>query len=254
MPQPFEIASELEVDATPEEVWEAIGTGRGWDSWFMGENQVEAREGGLTRFSIGGFTQEATLTAWEPPTHFRSRSAEAPDGGFHQFDYRVEGRDDGPTRIRYVHTGVLGGDDWEAEYEAMGEGDPAYFRKLVEYLTYFRGRYATPVSAFGPNAGDRDDVMPTFRRALGVPPDATLGDRVRMAPEGFDPVDGVIDEDTKSFLGVRSDDAMYRFIHGFEGSTIVGHHLFVEGVDQAKEEAAWAEWLGRTFAEDTAAG
>ena len=249
MPKAFEIADELQVDATPEQVWDAIGTGRGWDSWFMGVNEVEPREGGRTSFGIAGFVQEATLTAWEPPTHFRSRSAEAPDGGFHQFDYRVEGRDDGPTTIRYVHTGVLGGDDWEAEYEAMGEGDPAYFRKLVEYLTYFRGRYATPVSAFGPNQGERDDVMQTFRRALGIPLDATLGDRVHLAAEGLPPDDGVVDEDTKSFLGVRSDDAMYRFIHGYEGSVIVGHHLFAEGVDQATEEAAWTAWLRRTFAE-----
>jgi len=249
MPKAFEIASELEVDATPEQVWDAIGTGRGWDSWFMGRNEVEGGEGGLTTFSLGGFTQEATLTAWEPPTHFRSRSAEAPDGGFHQFDYRVEGRADGPTSVRYVHSGVLGGDDWEREYEAMGEGDPAYFRKLVEYLTYFGGRYATPISAFGPNVGDRADVMETYRRALGIPLDASLGDRVHVAPEGLGSADGVVDEVTESFLGVRTDDAMYRFIRGYEGSTIVNHHLFAEGVDQASEESAWTGWLRRTFAE-----
>jgi uncharacterized protein YndB with AHSA1/START domain len=249
VPKAFEIADELQVDATPEQVWDAIGTGRGWDSWFMGRNEVEATEGGLTRFSLGGFTQEAALTAWEPPTHFRSRSAEAPDGGFHQFEYRVEGREDGPTTIRYVHSGVLGGDDWEREYEAMGEGDPAYFRKLVEYLTYFRGRYATPISAFGPNVGDRDDTMAVFRQALGVPQDAGLGDRVRIEPDGLAPSDGVLDEVTENFLGVRSDDAMYRFIHGFEGSTILNHHLFSEGVDQAAEEAAWSAWLQRTFAQ-----
>src|SRR5437870_13125684 len=32
----FEITKDLEVGATPEEVWEAIATGPGMDSWFMG--------------------------------------------------------------------------------------------------------------------------------------------------------------------------------------------------------------------------
>jgi uncharacterized protein YndB with AHSA1/START domain len=45
MAHPFEIRNEIEVDATPEEVWEAIATGPGVDSWFMGRNEVEPRQG-----------------------------------------------------------------------------------------------------------------------------------------------------------------------------------------------------------------
>jgi hypothetical protein len=30
-------------------VWEAIATGPGLDSWFMGRNEVEPREGGTVR-------------------------------------------------------------------------------------------------------------------------------------------------------------------------------------------------------------
>ena len=41
----FEITQDLEVGATPEQVWEAIATGRGMDSWFMGQSEVEPREG-----------------------------------------------------------------------------------------------------------------------------------------------------------------------------------------------------------------
>ena len=42
----FEITQDLEVGVTPEQVWEAIATGRGMDSWFMGQSEVEPREGG----------------------------------------------------------------------------------------------------------------------------------------------------------------------------------------------------------------
>ena len=36
----FEDALETEVDATVDEVWQAIATGPGIDSWFMGRNSV----------------------------------------------------------------------------------------------------------------------------------------------------------------------------------------------------------------------
>jgi hypothetical protein len=39
------------------------------------------------------------------------------------------------------------GDDWEAEYEAMSEGEPMYFRKLLEYLERFPGRTGVPINA-----------------------------------------------------------------------------------------------------------
>ena len=46
MPQPFEIMLDVEVDATPEQVWEAIATGPGLGSWFLGESEIEPRQGG----------------------------------------------------------------------------------------------------------------------------------------------------------------------------------------------------------------
>lgn len=247
MAHPFEIPQEVEVEATPEQVWEAIATGPGWDSWFMGRNEIEPREGGTTRWSIGGYTAESTVTAWDPPKRFVTTGLESPDGSMHQFEYRIEGREGGRTAIRYVHSGMLGG-DWEAEYEAMSEGDPMYFLKLVEYVTHFSGRFAVPVDAQGPEVSDREHVMSEFRRALGLPADVKEGDQVRLTPEGFAPIDGVIDCVSKSFLGVRSADALYRFIYGFTGVVMVGHHLFAPGVEQEQAEGAWRSWLERVFA------
>jgi uncharacterized protein YndB with AHSA1/START domain len=247
MAHPFDIPQEVEVEATPEQVWEAIATGPGWDSWFMGRNEIEPREGGTTRWSIGGYTAESTVTAWDPPKRFVTTGLESPDGSMHQFEYRIEGREGGRTAIRYVHSGMLGG-DWEAEYEAMSEGDPMYFRKLVEYVTYFSGRFAVPVDAQGPEVSDREHVMSEFRRALGLPADVKEGDQVRLTPEGFAPIDGVVDCVSRSFLGVRSSDALYRFIYGFTGVVMVGHHLFAPGTDQAQAESGWRSWLDRVFA------
>ena len=70
---------------------------------------------------------------------------------------------------------------------------------------------------------------------------------MRRTPDGFEPIEGVVDHVSPSFLGVRSDDALYRFIASFQGPSMIGHHLFAEGVDQEQAEAAWSSWLNRVF-------
>jgi uncharacterized protein YndB with AHSA1/START domain len=246
MAHPFELKYEIEVDASPKEVWEAIATGPGVDSWFMGRNEIEPREGGTTRMDFGGgSTEESTVTAWEPPTRFASRTPQGEDGALHMFEYLVEGRDQGSTVVRWVHSGFLG-QNWEKEYEGMSEGDPMYFDKLRVYLTYFRGRTATPVHVYGgPVVPDRDEAWERFHRALGLPGPVALGDSVHLAPEGLPELRGVVDWLSRDFLGVRTDDGIYRFMHisVFGGPTGVGHHIFVDGLDQRETEEAWEDWL-----------
>lgn len=246
MAHPFEITNEFEVDATPEEVWQAIATGSGMDAWFMGRNEIEPGEGGVVRTALPGFTMEGTITTWEPPNRFAERSPEGEDGSLHVFEYLVEGRDRGSTVVRWVHSGFLG-DDWEAEYEGLREGDPMYFHKLAQYLTHFRGRRATPVHVFGVPVPEAERAWDVFRGGLGLGGEVAVDDRVRLTPGGFDPIDGLVDYRTPSFLGVRSDDALYRFMITFDGSAGLGHHLFTEGLDQAETERAWADWLRGLF-------
>jgi hypothetical protein len=68
-----------------------------------------------------------------------------------------------------------------------------------------------------------------------------------LSPEGLEPIEGVVDYVSPSFLGVRSNDALYRFIYGFDGSVLVGHHLFADGVDAEAARLAWQRWLERLF-------
>jgi uncharacterized protein YndB with AHSA1/START domain len=249
MAHPFELTHEIEVPATPQEVWEAIATGPGIDAWFMGRNEVEPGEGGVTRMTTPFGTEDATITAWEPPTRFASRTPEGPDGAVHAFEYIVEGRDKGSTVVRWVHSGFLG-DDWEKEYEGLSEGDPMYFDKLRVYLTHFRGRTATPVGVFGPVVPDRDRAWATFFEGLGLSEEPAVGDRVRLTPEGLPQLDGEVDWRSRDFFGVRTGDGIYRFMHisVFGGPTGVGHHVFVDGLDQAETEQAWGRWLEGLFA------
>jgi uncharacterized protein YndB with AHSA1/START domain len=245
VPHEFELSDEITVDATPEQVWEAIATGPGIDSWFMGRNQVEPREGGKLRMTLGDYTEEGTVTAWEPPRRFAYRGGEGPDGSFMAFEYLVEGREGGTTVVRMVQSGVLGGDDWEAEYDALRKGWPMYLRTLAQYLTHFPGRTATPISAQGPQQPDEDQVWEALKRGLGLTGTVREGDKVRFSLDV--PVEGVVDSVLyPSFLGVRSDDGLYRFV-GRGGAIGVGHHVFAD-VDRQETERAWQAWLTRLFA------
>jgi len=44
-------------------------------------------------------------------------------------------------------------------------------------------------------------------------------------------------------LGVRTDDALYRFLDGFDKPLIAAHQLFSEGIDPGQAEQAWQSWL-----------
>jgi uncharacterized protein YndB with AHSA1/START domain len=245
MTHEFELRKEIILDATPEQVWEAIATGPGIDAWFMGRNQVEPREGGRSSMTIGEHTVEATVTAWEPPRRFADRGP-SPDGStFMAFEWLIEGREGGGTVLRLVQSGVLG-DDWETEYDAFDKGWDMYLHQLGQYLRYFRGRPATPVTAMGPGPDDAERAWARLRSGLGLTGKPAEGDRVRLTPEGLDPVEGVVDYLSPEFLGVRADDGLYRFFRGFDGLIFLGHHLFAD-VDPGQAEANWQRWLDRLF-------
>jgi uncharacterized protein YndB with AHSA1/START domain len=244
----FEDHEEAELQATPEQVWEAIATGPGIDSWFMGRNQVEPGEGGTVRTSFGGYAPESTVTAWEPLKRLAYHSGEAPDGRFVAYEFLIEGRAGGTTVLRTVVSGFLPGDDWEEEYEATTKGGELFFHTLVAYLSWFPGRTATPITAFGPPVADWDHAWAVLRDELGLAGAVAEGDRVRFAPEGLPPVDGVVYFVNPDTLGVRTGDALYRFLRGFRGPMVAGHHLFSGDVDRQRSEEAWRAWLARLLA------
>lgn len=247
MPHPFTINKEVQIDATPERVWEAIATGPGIDAWFLGSSEVEPGEGGTVRFTLGEFSTEGAITTWEPGKRFTYKGAEAPDGTFMAFDYLIEGRDGGSTVLRLVQSGMLGDADWEAEYDALNRGWGMYMQTLGAYVSHFDGRPNTTLMGQGPQVGSQDEAWTRLLAALGVGEGVSEGDEIRLNLEGLPAVDGVVDiVGTPDFIGVRTDDALYRF-SGRIGSFGVGHHIFSD-VDQAEASGAWQTWLEKVYA------
>ena len=183
MGRQFEQHREAEVPASPQEVWAAIASGPGIDSWFMGRNEVEAGAGGAVRTAFGEYTPELPITGWDPARRLAYGGGRAPDGRFIAYEFLIEGRAGGSTVLRAVTSGFLPGDDWAEEFEAMTLGGELYFATLVEYLTHFAGRFAVPVTAFGPPGTSWSRDRPLLCRALGLAEQPEPGDPVRFAGE-----------------------------------------------------------------------
>ena len=243
MAHPFRIEAEVEIEATPQEVWEAVTTGTQLDGWWIGApNDVEPRLGGKVRQSFGGEISESTITAWDPPHHFVDEGTPGPDGVVHALEFTIEGRS-GTTTVRFVHSGFLG-DDWEAEHEALSEGDAMYLHQLAQYVQFFRGRPVAVIESFQPEIADREAAMSILRGAIGLGDAVAVGDAIRLEPAGLPPVEGSVDYASRTILGVRSDDALYRFAFiPMGGGIYLGHHVYRDDVDVPAATAAWAAWL-----------
>jgi uncharacterized protein YndB with AHSA1/START domain len=235
MAREFELRKEIELEATPDQVWEAITTGAGNAAWLWAAEDTTPDGPGVT--------------AWDPPTRLVVQVPEAEDGSTDAFEYLIEARDGGSTVLRFVHSGILG-DNWDSEYEGItSSGWDMYLHTLAQYLKHFPGRPATYIAAEGPQASAEEAAWPVLVTGLGLADPVDVGDQVRLTPQGLAPIEGVIDYVLPAFLGVRSDDALYRF-HGRAalGMPIaVGHHFYGESVDAEKVQNAWETWLNRTF-------
>jgi uncharacterized protein YndB with AHSA1/START domain len=231
MGREFESVDELHVDATPEQAWAAIATGPGIDSWFMGRNDVDP--GQTVRTAFGGYTPSHAISAWEPGKRLAYGSTEE-DGRSIAYEFLIEGRDQGSTVLRVTASGFLPGDDWADEYEAMTRGNALFFRTLSTYLTHFAGRTATPLTVFGPMITDWPRTRAKLTAAIGRD-----GDRARFAPAGLPPIDGVVYFENDDTIGIRTNDALYRFLRGFRGPVMACHLLF----SHQETDQAWQAWL-----------
>lgn len=90
MAHEFEISREVEVEASPDQAWEAIATGRGRDSWFMGRNEIEPGQGGRVGFSVGDFSAEARVRPGSSRSDLYRPAKRRRNGTFHQFECHIK--------------------------------------------------------------------------------------------------------------------------------------------------------------------
>ncbi|MET9130283.1 SRPBCC domain-containing protein [Streptomyces antibioticus] len=240
MSKEFEIVREFEVDASPEEVWEAVTRASGAYLWPM--DPPEPRVGGAAAFG-------STVTAWDPPHHLTVRSE---DVGFsvqsvNQLEHVIEARDDGRRAwVRYVHSGIFT-DDWDNQYDGAAKHTDFYLHTLRAYLTHFAPRPVTFSSADGPEASATREALAAVGAALGLTDGDAQGDRVTArGPREFD---AVLDYRDPYFIGLRTDTALVRiFGRGVWGAPVgISVHDFAPDADAKETGAAWQDWLNSVF-------
>lgn len=247
-----EMRKVIELDATPEQVWEAVATGPGIATWFV-PSSVEPRVGGAVDQEFGGQMNAAgTVTAYEPGRRFGYSGPPlepGTDGPQYAFEFLVEGRDGGSTVLTFVQSGFLDGEDWDNEYDSFDKGWDLFFGNLRAALTHFAGRPASGVVSAAYVAGSSDEAWPVLLRGLGLTAMPALGDEITLAPAGAAPVSGVVDVVTPEFLGLRSAHGLHRI--GAEGDVGCGvsayHYYYGEPVDRDEVTAAWQGWLDGLF-------
>jgi uncharacterized protein YndB with AHSA1/START domain len=237
----------VELDASPEQVWQAIATGPGIATWFV-PHDVEPREGGTVEQDYGGgFATRGRVTAWEPAHRFAYGAFEQPEDGRpnYAYEFLVEGRDGGGTVLRFVQSGFLDGADWDDEYDSFDAGWSLFFHNLCSYLRYFAGLPVRNAVAMSYTAGSAHDIWPVLHRALGLAGHPAVGETVTLRPEGPAPITGVVDVADEEYLGVRSEHGLHRI--GAEGGDGCGvsayHYVYGRPVDTGALTSDWQHWL-----------
>jgi hypothetical protein len=234
MAREFEIRREVELPATPEEIWEAVATGPGNGGWLW-PMKIEP--------GVGSAAEFGTVTAWDPARHLAVR-VEGENGWFNALEFLIEARDGGTAVLRYMHSGIFV-DDWDNQYDSADAHTDFYLHTLGQYLRYFPGRTATYVAAAGPPASAGANAFEMLRQALGLTAEAGEGDTLRFDVPGVGPMDAVVDYLTPQFVGLRTSDGLLRFFGRNAWGMPVGVslHLFAAGIDPQKTELAWQAWL-----------
>lgn len=257
------VEAEADVPGTPEQVWEAIATGRGISSWFV-PTEFEDGNGGTPVRSISHFGADAstdavaTITAWDPPRRFAAESpGEGPKDPTVATEWIVEARSGGRCVVRVVYTWFASSDDWDEQFEGHTHGWVAFFRILRLYLTHFRDQRcaAFQLMAFAPGptahawaaltgplglagAVEGADVA----SAAGAP--RLSGQAERVGPPEYPELLVRLHEPTSGIA--------HLFTMPMGGKTCVSVRYYLYGEHApavtAREEPAWRAWLvGCTF-------
>jgi uncharacterized protein YndB with AHSA1/START domain len=245
------LEKEVVVNATPDQVWEAISTGPGISAWFV-PHEIDPETGEAGADFGGGNTQGGRVLAWEPGKRlvFGGPESESEERADFSLEFLIEGREGGATVLRLVQSGFFEGDDWEAEFENFSTGWDLYFHNLAEYFNHFAGLPVVNVVTSSFTSLDGDAVWARFHRELGLHPSTAVGDRVHLTPAGTEAIMGVVDVRSRGVLGVRTAHGFYRFLGvGADAHCTVNtaHYFYGVDLDRAERTAIWQAWLDRLF-------
>jgi uncharacterized protein YndB with AHSA1/START domain len=249
---PHRIELTLEVHGTPEQVWHAIATADGLNSWYM-STDLEERQGGAIVTHMGEDASSAgSVTGWEPPYRFAMVEPDWAALAGHDdaavtplaTEFLVEAKSGGTCVVRVVSSAFGTGAEWEREFFTdMEKYWLPYFDHLRLYLAHFADQRAVPLSVTSTVPAPPDVVHAAVLRSLGSD---RVGGAVRArdltaAIEHIGPVEVLlrVTAPVPGFLGVF----LLEVRDGTQAQA--SGYFFGDGADAyvKGEEPAWAAWL-----------
>lgn len=131
----------VDIDASPQEVWDAITTAEGLQNWFPQAAKVEGTGvGSVVTFTFGEMSWPTTVVGWEPGTHLRWGHDDMMGPGtamLVDFYITTEG---GKTRLRLVQSAFGASDAWDDLFEGTEAGWTYFLYNMRVYLEKHRGQ------------------------------------------------------------------------------------------------------------------
>jgi uncharacterized protein YndB with AHSA1/START domain len=125
---------QVEVDATPERVWQALTDASELMRWFPLDARVEPGPGGSMYLSwLNEFAATTQITVWDPPRHLRTAWSFHNEGPSQVTDYYIETKD-GHTVVRAVTSGFPMDPSWDGWVEGTNRGWAFELHSLKHYL------------------------------------------------------------------------------------------------------------------------
>jgi uncharacterized protein YndB with AHSA1/START domain len=164
----------IDIDATLDEVWQALTTGEGIARWFAPHAAVTPGEGGSV--SVGWDPKEMwtqPITLWEPLRRMQTAS-EMPsaDGRVVRLavDYYLEAHG-GRVRVRLVHSGFDDSGSWDDYIDGLDAGWTYFLFNLKHALERHRGvERVQPSARFRTTARASEDHPVFGAKGLRVRP------------------------------------------------------------------------------------
>ena len=217
-----QVKAEIEIDATPEAVWQAIASLQGMKAWFMGmECDFEGKVGGKVTTKMGGqVIGQADIEAWDPPHKLVTRNPDpfGPGTPAMGYEWTIEAQDSGKCVLRMVQTLFSNDSAWEGQVGDTTEGWPAFFHVLRNYVERHSEQESGLAMAMGPAASnDRDDAFAKLTEAMGLG-DLTEGATVTCNAEGAPAFSGTVE----AVAGGRAKRVMIRLEQPCPGTGWIG--------------------------------
>ena len=253
---------EIEIAATPAEVWQALSTAEGFASWFAPLARVEPGVGGAVSVAwVPGMEGSERIEAWEPEAHLRLAHDRAQGAPPSVVDYLLEGRA-GTTVLRMVHSGFTADASFDNEFEATRGAWPAFLQLLKHSVE--RGIAACRnVTVFRMPSIPRDAAWAKLMGPQGLCAEGTLegrsaGDSYRLVTADGEVLEGAIKYlDPAGYACLQSGDAVLgMFCEKCGGSTMLTLMWLLYDVsagDAAAVDKRWSALLDGIFGQAAAA-